>query len=332
MSMLNGLERKVIRGLAAIVLGSGLVTATINCSGKPTSFPNSSKPTATQTNTITSTHTVTNTPTVTPTPITVPPPGYSLVWSDEFDGAIGSAPNASNWTYDIGNGTNGWGNFEYENYTNSTDNAQIISDPNATDGKALAIIAKDTMPGSSNYIQVGRYTSARLKTAGLQQFQYGLLEARIQLPYGDGIWPAFWTLGNDYTTGTVWPNCGEIDIMENFGNASQQSINHGSMHGPGYSGGNALTSTYALPNDQVFHDGYHLFAVQWQQNEVQFYVDNILYETRTPADIGSNAWEFNEPFFLLLNTAVGGSCPGSPDPSTSFPQTMKVDYVRFYQN
>ncbi len=256
----------------------------------------------------------------------MPPAGYNLVWSDEFNGPLGSAPNPANWTYDTGDG--GWGNNELENYTTSTNNSRIVADPNATDGSALAIIAIDTQPGSTNYGEVGRYTSARLLSSDLQSFQYGYMEARIQMPYGDGIWPAYWMLGNNI--GSVgWPACGEMDIMENIGNAADQLLNHGSLHAPNWN----PTGTYSLPGGALYHNAYHTFGLLWQQDQVQFYVDGVLFETQTAAACSSagGTYEFNSPFFFLLNMAVGGSWPGSPDASTSFPQTMLVDYVRVYQ-
>jgi beta-glucanase (GH16 family) len=256
----------------------------------------------------------------------MPPAGYNLVWSDEFSGPVGSAPNPANWTYDTGDG--GWGNNELENYTTSTNNSRIVADPNATDGSALALIAIDTQPGSTNYGEVGRYTSARLLSSGLQSFQYGYMEARIQMPYGDGIWPAYWMLGNNI--GSVgWPACGEMDIMENIGNAADQLLNHGSLHAPNWN----PTGTYSLPGGALYHNAYHTFGLLWQQDQVQFYVDGVLFETQTAAACSSagGTYEFNSPFFFLLNMAVGGSWPGSPDASTSFPQTMLVDYVRVYQ-
>ena len=254
------------------------------------------------------------------------PAGYNLVWSDEFNGAVGSAPNPANWTYDTGAG--GWGNNELENYTTSTNNSVIVSDPNANDGKALAIIAIDTQPGNSNYGAVGRYTSARLLSSGLQSFQYGYMEARIQMPFGDGIWPAFWMLGTNI--GAVgWPACGEMDIMENIGNSADQLLNHGSLHAPNWN----PTATTGLPSGALYHNAYHTFGLLWQANQVQFYVDGNLYETHTAAECAGagGTYEFNTPFFFLLNLAVGGSWPGSPDAGTSFPQTMLVDYVRVYQ-
>jgi beta-glucanase (GH16 family) len=149
------------------------------------------------------------------------------------------------------------------------------------------------------------------------------------MPRGKGLWPAFWMLGANI--GQVgWPACGEIDIMENVGH--EPGVNHGSMHGPGYSGATPETAIYTLPGGQSFADGFHTFAVEWEPNVVRFYVDDHLYQTRTPADLPPGTkWVYDHPFFLLLNVAVGGGWPGSPDGSTSFPQTMKVDYVRVYK-
>ncbi len=250
------------------------------------------------------------------------PPGYSLYWSDEFNGPVGSYPSASNWAPQTGDG--GWGNNELENYTNSTTNAQIVSDSNAIDGRALAITVIDTMPGNPNYSTVGRYTSARLQTLGLQSFQYGYMVARIRLPFGQGIWPAFWMLGTDINS-AGWPACGEIDIMENIGNTADQPINHGSLHD-----GTDWSNTYTLPGGQLFHNDYHVFGVLWQAGEIQFYVDGNLYETVKSSQEASGAWKYNNSFFFLLNVAAGGNWPGSPDATTSFPQVMYVDYVRVY--
>ena len=182
-----------------------------------------------------------------------PPAGYVQVWSDEFDGAVGSAPKSSNWGYDTG--ATGWGNGELENYTTSTANAQIVSDPNATDGSALAIIAIDTTPGNGTYTTVGRYTSARLNSSGKQSFQYGWMEARIQVPTGQGIWPAYWMLGQNITSGVSWPTCGETDIMEQVGNAGYTSRNYGSLHD-----GMDWSLQYFLPSGN-FNTGYHTFSV-----------------------------------------------------------------------
>jgi beta-glucanase (GH16 family) len=176
---------------------------------------------------------------------------------------------------------------------------------------------------------VRNYTSARLITRNKFTQTYGRFEARIKIPYGRGIWPAFWMLGDDIDT-AGWPNCGEIDIMENSGR--EPSIVHGTLHGPGYSGANGVTASYALPSSQKFSDDYHTFAVEWEPNVMRFYVDGLPYKKRTPADLpAGKAWVFNHPFFLILNVAVGGRFPGNPDATTVFPQLMKIDYVRVYQ-
>jgi len=246
-----------------------------------------------------------------------PPPSYVLTWSDEFSAANGSLPDSSKWVMETG-GT-GWGNNELETYTNRTKNVHIH------DGKLMIIAAKETYKGTDGITK--QYTSARLKTAGLFEQKYGRFEARIKIPKGQGMWPAFWMLGSN--VGKVeWPGSGEIDIMENIGKEPNQA--HGSMHGPGYSGSNGLTGTFTLPSGK-FADGFHVFAVEWEPSVVRFYVDSNLYETRTPADLPSGStWVFDHPFFLLLNVAVGGDWPGSPDTTTVFPQTMLVDYVRVY--
>jgi len=234
------------------------------------------------------------------------------VWSDEFEGPANSVPDQAKWGYDTG--ATGWGNQELENYTKSPDNASLDGNGN------LVIRAVRTASG---------YTSARLKTQGKFTTTYGKIEARMRIPYGQGLWPAFWMLGSDIDT-IGWPACGEIDIMENIGR--EPSINHGSMHAPGFSGGNSMTALYTLPNAQKFSDDFHTFSIVWSPQAVEFFVDGNSYEKVTPASIPPGTkWVFNKPFFLLLNVAVGGSWPGNPDASTQFPQTMTVDYVRVYQ-
>jgi beta-glucanase (GH16 family) len=240
------------------------------------------------------------------------PPGWTLTWSDEFNGARG-AIDGSKWSFDTGN--NGWGNSELEYYTNRTDNAVVDGNGN------LQIVARAEAYGGSNY------TSARINTGGKFSQAYGRAEARIKLPSGKGIWPAFWMLGANI--GSVgWPTCGELDIMEAVGDFS---VNHGSCHGPGYSGGADLTATYQNPGGVSLANDFHVYAVEWQPNQVQFFVDGKLYETRTPADIPGKTWVYDHPFFIILNVAVGGNWPGSPDGSTVFPQTMLIDYVRVYK-
>jgi len=256
---------------------------------------------------------------VSPTAFASNPAVWSLAWSDEFDGPSGSAVDSSKWSFDIGG--NGWGNNELETYTDRTVNAHV-------EGGLLVIKAlKETFTGTDGITR--NYTSARLLTKNKFTQAYGRFEARIKIPYGQGIWPAFWMLGDNI--GTVgWPTCGEIDIMENIG--KEPSIVHGTFHGPGYSGAQGISAAYALPNGQKFSDDFHTFAVEWEPNVVRFYVDGLLYKTRTPADLpAGKSWVFDHPFFIILNVAVGGGFPGNPDATTVFPQQMLVDYVRVYQ-
>jgi len=237
---------------------------------------------------------------------------WRLIWNDEFNGNAGTKPDATKWTYDLGAG--GWGNQELETYTNSAENAHL-------DGSGNLVIHVAATSGG--------YTSARLKTQGVFTAQYGRIETRVKIPFGQGIWPAFWMLGANIDR-VGWPQCGEIDIMESIG--KEPSVNHGSLHGPGYSGGNPRTATYTLPKGQKFSDAFHTFAIQWSAQAVTFYVDGTLYETVTPSAIPAGTqWVFNAPFFLLLNVAVGGTFPGNPDATSQFPQDMIVDYVRVYQ-
>ncbi|HVW12014.1 MAG TPA: glycoside hydrolase family 16 protein [Bryobacteraceae bacterium] len=244
-----------------------------------------------------------------------------LVWSDEFNGAANTAPDPAKWTYDLGN-NNGWGNRELENYTKDPENAHL-------DGKGnLVIRAEPAKDGPAS--GAGSYTSARIKTQGLfAASPNGRVEARIKVPAGAGLWPAFWMLGNSFT-GRNWPACGEIDIMESLGR--EPSINHGSLHGPGYSGGKPMTAIYTLPNGRKFSDDYHIFAIDWKPTEITFYVDDTAYETVHDTDIPAGTkWVFDQPFFILLNVAVGGNFGGAVSPETKFPQEMLVDYVRVYK-
>jgi beta-glucanase (GH16 family) len=220
---------------------------------------------------------------------------------------------------DNGNRRRRVGDNELETYTSRPQNAQL------QDGNLVITAAQETFTGTDGITR--NYTSARMKTAGLFTQTYGRFEARIKIPKGQGLWPAFWMLGNDIST-TGWPGCGEIDIMENIG--KEPNIVHGSMHGPGYSGGNPLTGSYTLPSGN-FSDDFHVFAVEWEPKVARFYVDGNLYETHTPSDLPSGTtWVYDRPFFIILNVAVGGGWPGNPDQTTVFPQTMLVDYVRVY--
>ena len=170
------------------------------------------------------------------------------------------------------------------------------------------------------------YTSARLNSKNKGDWKYGRFEARMKLPTGKGIWPAFWLLGDNSDTAT-WPQCGEIDIMEYRGQAP--TVTNGSLHGPGYSGGNAITKSYALQNDR-FDNDFHIFGIEWGPDYINYYVDDVLYNQITPSD-ANGQWVFDHPFYIIINLAVGGSFVGSPNNQTSFPQTMLVDYVRVYQ-
>jgi beta-glucanase (GH16 family) len=251
-----------------------------------------------------------------------PPPsqsGWQLAWSDEFDGADGSAPNPARWVFDIGGG--GWGNNELQSYTDRRENAAIR-------GGALIIRAlRETFTGTDGIRR--EYTSARLKTQGTFTQAYGRFEARLHIPRGQGIWPAFWMLGEDITSAR-WPACGEIDIMENIGR--EPSIVHGTIHGPGYSGGQSVGGAFTNPNGRPFADDFHVFTVEWDPQAIRWYVDGAPYQSRTPSDLpGGGRWVFDHPFFMLLNVAVGGNWPGNPDSTTTLPQEMRVDWMRVYR-
>jgi beta-glucanase (GH16 family) len=250
-------------------------------------------------------------------------PGYAqnwvLTWSDEFEGPANSAPDQTKWQFDIGGG--GWGNNELEYYTNRRENSFL-------DGQGNLIIRslQENYRGEDGVRR--DFTSARLNTAGKFRQRFGRFEARIKLPFGQGIWPAFWMLGENI--GSVgWPACGEIDMMENIGR--EPSVTHATLHGPGYSGGNSISSSFTLPAGERLTDQYHVFALDWEPNILRFYIDGNLIASRTPADIPpGTAWVFDHPFFMLLNVAVGGNWPGNPDQTTVFPQTTLIDYVRVY--
>ena len=247
---------------------------------------------------------------------TLPQRNWQLVWSDDFNGAADVSPDAAKWKFDIGVGPNndGWGNSELQYYTDRTSNVSM-------DGNgSLAITARrESYSGSG-------FTSARIKTIGLFDQAYGRFEARIKSPWGPGIWPAFWLLGSNVET-IGWPQCGEIDIMEIRG--QKPNMMNGTVHGPGYSGGASITKTFALENGR-FDVDFHVFAVEWGNDYIDFFVDNSLYQRITPGNITGD-WVFDHPFHIILNVAVGGNYLGFPTSQTPFPQTMYVDYVKVYR-
>ena len=230
------------------------------------------------------------------------PQAWILAWSDEFNG---SAIDPSSWTFDTGG--SGWGNNELENYTARADNAIVAN------GSLLIMAKKETLGSNA-------YTSARMKTQGLRTFMYGRVEARMKLPQGQGLWPAFWMLGQNITT-VGWPACGEIDIMEHIDSVP---LCYGTMHWDN-NGHVQYGSTTACDVSQ-----YHVYAVEWDASGISWYVDTVRYCTGNIANNINNTGAFHAPFFILLNFAVGGTWPGNPDGTTVFPDTMFVDYVRVY--
>ena len=252
-------------------------------------------------------------------PVHPPTSAFTLVWSDEFSSANGSAPDSTKWTYDIGGG--GWGNQELEYYTSRPQNVQIQN------GNLVITALQENYTGTDGIAR--NYTSARLKTQNLFAQAYGRFEARIKIPRGQGIWPAFWMLGNDITQ-NGWPKCGEIDIMENIGR--EPGIIHGSLHGPSSVAPTSdRTSTIFLPAGQNYADDFHVYAIEWEPGAVRFYLDSNNYATFAEGQWPSGGqWVFDHPFFIILNLAVGGVWPGNPGSTTQFPQQMLVDYVRVY--
>lgn len=235
-----------------------------------------------------------------------------LSMSDEFN--QDGAPNSAIWNFDIGTGQNGWGNNELQYYTSRPENVTVQN------GVLIITAKEEQFEGSS-------FTSARLLTKGKFQQQYGRWEARIRLPYGKGIWPAFWLLGDDNNGTEIWPQIGEIDIMEYLGDKPSEVF--GTVHGPGYSAGESISKSYELDADR-FDTGFHIFGIEWGPQYINFYVDDVLYNQITPEDVPGE-WVFDDEFYIILNIAVGGSLPGSPNAETVFPQTMLVDYVRVYE-
>ncbi|SKC89562.1 family 16 glycosylhydrolase [Ohtaekwangia koreensis] len=235
--------------------------------------------------------------------------GMTLVWRDEFDGAT---LNTTDWTHEIGNGTNGWGNNELQYYR--PENTTV------KDGHLIITAKKESFQGSN-------YTSSRIITNGKKTFKYGRVDIRAALPKGQGIWPALWMLGENINT-VSWPKCGEIDIMELVGGTGKDNTVYGTVHWD--EGGNHADygKSYKLSSG-IFNDQFHVFSIVWTASKITWYVDDVQFNVidTTPAGLS----EFQEKFFFIFNVAVGGKWPGNPDASTSFPQHMVVDYIRIFQ-
>jgi beta-glucanase (GH16 family) len=239
------------------------------------------------------------------------PKEWVLIWSDEFEGPDGSSVDQSKWTQEEGG--RGWGNNEHQYYTKGTDNCYI------QDNHLVIEAKQDDSFGNP-------YTSARIKTSGKFDFQYGRVEMRAKIPYGQGIWPAFWMLGSDIER-VSWPDCGEIDIMENIGKEPRRI--HGTIHGPGYSGSGGIGRSFTL--NENFSNDFHIYSIEWSENKIEWFFNGEKFNTITSDNIAQGKWVFNKEFFLLLNLAVGGNWPGYPDETTVFPQKYIIDYVRVYQ-
>jgi beta-glucanase (GH16 family) len=240
---------------------------------------------------------------------------WKLVWQDEFDG---SQLDPAKWVYVVGG--NGFGNQELEYYTDRPQNIHL-------EGGMLAIQAVQETYRGADGVERG-YTSARIHTKGKFAQAYGRFEARIKIPQGQGVWPAFWMMGD---VGAQWPANGEIDIMENIGR--EPSTVHGTIHGPGYSGSHGIGAPFSLREGKRFSDDFHLYAVEWEPESIRWDVDGAKYHSATPSSLPAGArWVYDQPFYILLNLAVGGSWPGNPDTTSTFPETMLVDYVRVYRH
>jgi beta-glucanase (GH16 family) len=243
---------------------------------------------------------------------------YSLAWAEEFDGPAGAPASPRTWRPETGG--HGWGNAELQYYTAEPVNAALDGAGNL----AITVRRPDPLQAAARYGGC-QYTSARLTSKNLKSFRYGLIQAKIKLPSGHGIWPAFWMLGTDIDV-AGWPGCGEIDVMENFG--TNPAVVHGTVHGPGYSGAGGITA--CLDVGSPLAAGFHVYSACWEPGRIRWYADQTLYHTVTPADLPGHSWVFDHDFYLLINVAVGGRFSAVPDTSTAFPQAMLVDYIRVY--
>lgn len=240
--------------------------------------------------------------------------GYSLVWSDEFDG---TSLSQTDWTFENGDGCPslcGWGNNELQYYSSSADNLFF------KEGKLVICAKKEAYGGK-------QYTSAKIKTQHKKPFRFGRIDIRAVMPVGQGIWPALWMMPDKDVHGT-WPRSGEIDIMEYLGHDSSRV--HGTVHyGPGP--GSIQISRNTKLGTGSFNQKFHVFSLIWEEDKIQWLVDDVVFSTVTKADVGEHNYPFNEEFYFIMNLAVGGNWPGNPDNTTKFPQYFVVDYVRVYQ-
>ena len=242
---------------------------------------------------------------------------WELLWSDEFDAPAGTPIDDSSWTCEIGG--HGWGNNEMEFYSDRIAN---VSHDGA--GNLVITAREESLADATCHYGDCLYTSARCITQDKVEFTYGRVEARIDIPNGQGIWPAFWMLGANFSE-LGWPLSGEIDILENVG---EKNVVYGTLHGPGYSGGGGIG---AYRTDVNLDEDYHVYAIDWDEYVIRWYVDGELANIVSVNALDGKQWVYNHDFFMLLNLAVGGYWPGYPDETTEFPQEMLVDYVRVYQ-
>ena len=243
-------------------------------------------------------------------------PGWQLVWADEFDG---SSIDSGKWEFEV----NAWGggNNELQYYTDRVENAFV------RDGCLSIVAKKEAYTGSEGSRD---YTSARLRSKDRGDWKYGRMEIRAKLPVGQGVWPAIWMLPTDNVYGT-WAASGEIDIMEYLGQKPNEVF--GTLHYGAKWPKNVHTGKSFTLRKGTFHEDFHVFAIEWEEGEIRWYVDGEHYQTQTKwhteeADFPA---PFDQRFHFVLNVAVGGNLPGSPDETTVFPQAMLVDYVRVYQ-
>jgi len=235
-----------------------------------------------------------------------PKDNLKLVWSDEFD--TDGAPDTSNWVYDIGHGSNGWGNNEVQFYTSDAENVRVKNGL-----LTIQAIKKD-----------GKWTSARLKTQGKRNWTYGKIVFRARLPVGKGTWPALWMLGENISA-VGWPSCGEIDIMEHVGRDPgivQCALHTKASHGDTVNKKSKPVST--------FNTEFHTYEADWNEEQIDFYIDGELYYTYKPTEKDNAHWPYNTPFFIIMNIAIGGGFGGEVDPAIT-EATMEVDYVRVYR-